>query len=77
MSKNALAAYSVKRKEAQKKQENKEKKMAVASDEDESMNSDEYDARNRSCASLNSDELDGDLNLSDFEDGGAMKALNK
>ena len=46
------------------KRENKE----VVIEEDEGLNSDEYEARNRSMNSCSSDDLDGELNLSDCED---------
>jgi len=42
------------------------------------MNSDEYQQRNLSCCSVDSDELDGDLNLSDSEDmARSFRAKNK
>ena len=37
-------------------------------EEEEALNSDEYEANNRSMCSISSDELDGDLNLSDSEE---------
>lgn len=41
------------------------------------MNSDEYDRRNLSLNECDSDELDGDLNLSDCEDASNIRAVNK
>jgi hypothetical protein len=42
------------------------------------MNSDEYERRNLSCCEVDSDELDGDLNLSDSEDNArSFRAKNK
>ena len=40
----------------------------IKSDSDSSMSDEEYERKNRSCQSVSSDELDGDLNLSDDED---------
>lgn len=37
-------------------------------EEDEALNSDEYEMRNRSFAECDSDELDGGLALSDMEE---------
>ena len=53
------------------------KETESAENSDASMDSDEYDARNRSCASLNSDELEGDLNLSECEDMGNVQEKRK
>lgn len=37
-------------------------------EEEDAVNSEEYEANNRSMCSISSDELDGDLNLSENEE---------
>ena len=53
----------------QSKRENlqKQKSQSIKEDSNEQLDSDEYDEKNRSFAEVDSDELDGELNLSDDE----------
>mmetsp|Transcript_9966 Transcript_9966/g.15043 ORF Transcript_9966/g.15043 Transcript_9966/m.15043 type:complete len:153 (-) Transcript_9966:2048-2506(-) len=85
ISKKALVAISKKRQERQQNKskptpskpfkEDEEQKREMPRVEEESASDEEYERQNRSCESVSSDELDGDLNLSDDED--KAKAFRK
>lgn len=76
ISKKALNLF----KEKKAKRESKLQQMNVVKevDSDEELDNAEYNQRNLSCCSVDSDELDGDLNLSDSEEHArSFRAKNK
>ena len=53
------------------KEKNEKKNSSASDDSDDS----DYDRNNRSCEEVHSDELEGDLNLSDCEDNSRVMAV--
>jgi len=72
ISPQVMAAYKQEKDKAQNKlqsiKEEEEKKENAASSEEEELDDFQYQMRNRSCCEVDSDELDGGLNLSECED---------
>jgi len=52
-----------------------QKESKIALDSDNSDSGSDYDRNNRSCEEVHSDELEGDLNLSDCEDNSRVQSF--